>query len=1015
VAGRRKRSSSVDPLSRVRLEGEAPRAALAELEAAYEEMVVAWRPAMIDLLGETGLGKTLLVQELYRRLAARDPYWPPALVGANQRKTVVPSRERWRGAPRFFWLGLSCYPARDGSPAPVLEDSLRHQLRLHARGLLLRQQRTVTARRAAVKTASAIGQLFGLELVRTLIELFGDAREAKEIVAALRAGASDGWSSDSDQSLVRAVLEVADLINAEGASLVVVVDDAHDAHPTTLAAVERLLDAPRGMLVITTSWPTALAVQRNESYGFGAWRERVAAARRVRELRLKPLSTATLADIAARSALGSPAAADVDREAAVAIAARANGNPLALSGLLKLARRNELTLRTQDIAELEALPRDLTSLLREEWERILPDRVQLVLEIAATLGTPIHERMLMGALHALSGAGRSSVKRSIDETLRLGWMAPIFDPYGPGRSLRFAEADHRQVAEHSATALNEKSRDRLVVAAVEQALSLPERTSLYTRTAVVGHAVTLLEGRTPREALPLATMAYRLLAALLTNSDPARAARLMDLAVATHEKLEEGVDLELLDSTAYAWRKAGDGDQALAVFDATLPLALALKAQQALEAERCVEAVEVAYEGVRAELAEPGSVAPILVPTSEDHSVLVSLADMLASANVSAGYTMTAEVRPLLWRTIRGAIERGRAAEAAEVARVAFGWFAFKEADVADLERLGIPIPDLPGSHFEEEEDVASLEDTQELLARSDLDEADLDEADRALKWMGTRAESREAVSAAKTLVDRGGARYAQTLAFLALQAGDYRRAAWAYRLALSHRLEEERLPRDFPSLAPLRVALVEVLAWSGECEQALEVAEECLDIGLRAADPEQLVLAQVALAHAHISLGRYADAQEALGGAAHRLTPDIFLSHILKLRISAALCEAYGRQGDWAGIVELFNTLPPVVSCGDEAHRSWRLRGWCAVARWRLSGDAYARALLAEADLELRPQWIEATAAALEHLAAAMTDPAAGASPNWVFKVRAWLVEAVTEAGREEVAASMAAPGSRA
>lgn len=1002
MAGKRQRSSS-DPLSRVQLEGEAPLAALAELKTAYEEMVAAWRPAMIDLLGETGLGKTLLVQELYRSLAARDPYWPPALVGANQRKTVVPARERWRGEPRFFWLGLSCYPARDGSPAPVLEDSLRHQLRVHARGLLIRRRRTVAARRAAVKMAGTIGQLLGVELARTLIELLGDARETKEIVAALRAGAGGG--GDSDEGLVRAVLEVANLIDAEGAPLVVVVDDAHDGHPTTLAAVERLLASPRGVLVITTSWPTALVRQRDEGHGFGAWRERVAAARRVHELRLKPLSTATLAVIAARSALGSPAAADVDREAAVAIAARANGNPLALSGLLKLASRNGLALRAQDIVDLEALPRDPTSLLREEWERILPDRVQRVLEIAATLGTPIHERMLMGASHALLGAGRSSVNHSIDETLRLGWLAPIFDPYGPGRSLRFAEAAHREMAEHSATALNERSRDRLVVAAVEQALSLPERTSLYTRTVVVGHAVTLLEGRMSQEVIPLATAAYRLLAALLTNSDPSRAARLMDLAVATHAKLGEGVDLELLDSTAYAWRKAGDGDRALAVFDATLPLALALKAEQALEAQRCVEAVEVAYEGVRAELAEPGSVAPILVPTSEDYSVLVSLANMLAGANVSAGYTMTAEVRSLLWQTIRDAIEHGRTAEAAEVARVAFSGFAFEQTDVAGLEELGIPILEPSRSLFDEEEDVASLQDAQDLLARSDLDEADL-----ALKGMGTRAESREAVPVAKALVDRGGARYAQTLAYLALQAGDYRQAAWAYRLALRHRLEGELLPRDFPSLAPLRVALVEALAWSGEGERALEVAAECLDLGLRAADPEQLVLAQIALAHAHIALEHYADAQEALSGAADQLTPTIQMSRVLRLRIQAALCEIYGRQGDWAGIVELFNALPSVVSYGDEAHRSWRLRGWCAAARWRLAGEHYVRALLVEAELESCSQWVEATSVALEHLAASMIDQAAGASRKWVFDLRAWLVEVVAEAGCGEQAASMVA-----
>ncbi len=990
------------------LHGEAAVAALAELEACFEAVTASWRPTRFDLLGDTGLGKTLVVRELYRRLAARDPYWPAALVDSNQRKAVVPLRERWVGEPRFYWLGLSCYPAHDGSPVPVLENSLRHQLCVHARGLLIRRQRKIAARQAAIKAAGAIGELLGAGLVRTLIELFGDVRETKEIITALHAGASDHEGSDSEESVMLAVLEVADLIDADGFPMVVVVDDAHDAHPTMLAAVERLLSSPRGVLVITTSWPTALIRQRDEDRGFGAWRERVAAAHQVQTLRLNPLSTATLADIATRAAFGPTAVCSVDREAALTLAARANGNPLMLSSLLKLVSRNGLALRAQDIADLEALPRDPVSLLREEWERILPDRVQRLLEIAATLGTPIDERMLMGGLHALSGAGRPSLKRSVEETLRLGWMVPILDPYRSSLSLRFAEVDRREMAEHNAGTLIESARERLVVAAVEQALSLPKRTSFHARTAVMRHAEALLEERMPQQAIPLAIRVYRISAALLSNSDPLRAARLMDLAVETHTKVGESMDLELLDDTAHAWHKAGDGDRALAVFDTTLPLALALKAQQALEAKRCAEAIEVAYEGVCAELAEPGSVAPILIPRRQHDSVLVSLAEVLAGANTLAGYTMTDKVRPLLWETIRRATERGRAAETAEIARIAFEEFAFGEADLAGLEELRVPVPALSCSPFAVEQDAVSLEDAVQLLAQGDLDTAD-----QALKGY-TRAESREAVTVAEVLVGRGGARYAQRLADLALHAGSYGQAARAYRLALRHRIEEGA-PYDLPSLAPLRVLLANTLAWSGDGGRALAVANECREIALRAGDSEQLVPAQVALAHAHIALGQYADAREALNGTTERLTPALSWFRVFTMPIHAALCEVHGREEDWAGVVDVFNALPwSVASYGDERQDSWRIRGWCAAARWRLSGEAYARALLTEAGLEHRREWVEATDEALEHLAASMVDPVAGASSNWVFKVRLWLMEAVTEVGRGEVAASMAAVGDR-
>jgi tetratricopeptide (TPR) repeat protein len=370
-------------------------------------------------------------------------------------------------------------------------------------------------------------------------------------------------------------------------------------------------------------------------------------------------------------------------------------------------------------------------------------------------------------------------------------------------------------------------------------------------------------------------------------------------------------------------------------------------------------------------------------------------------------------VRPLLWETIRRATERGRIAESAEVARIALEGHAFSEVDLAELEKLRVPVavpPDLP---FAADQDAVSVEDAAELLAQGDLDAVD-----QTLRGVITRVESREALPMAEALVGQGGAHYAQTLASLALRAGSYGQAADAYRLALRHRLEEG-LPYDLPPLAPLRVLLAKTLAWSGDGKRAFAVAIECMEMAVRAADPRQLVPAQVALAHAHIALGQYCEARDLLRSAADRLTPAsrIFAATNMfaatSMSIHAALCEVYGREGDWAGVVDVFDALPwSVTSYGDESPGSWRIRGWCAAARWRLFGEEYAQALLAEAELEPKSEWIEATGKALEHLAASMADPVAGASSNWVFKVRLWLVEAVREAGCREVAASMAAVG---
>ena len=298
--------------------------------------------------------------------------WRPATrtgrrrsLDSNQRKAVVPLREHWKGEPRFYWLGLSCYAASDHSPAPVLESSLRYQLRAHARGLLIRRQRKIAASRPRSKRQAQLASC----RARASSGPYRAVRRCagyKEIDRRLQAGASHatgqrqrgGASCERRwRSLDRPSIPTSSSDGGGGGRC------TWDADPTMPRSrpSSALLSSRRGVLVITTSWPSALIRQRDEDRGFGVWRDHVAAAHRVQALRLNPLSPATLADIATSAASRTTAAGSVRREAALTLAARANGNPLALSALLKLVSRNGLALRAQDIADLEALPRDPVS------------------------------------------------------------------------------------------------------------------------------------------------------------------------------------------------------------------------------------------------------------------------------------------------------------------------------------------------------------------------------------------------------------------------------------------------------------------------------------------------------------------------------------------------------------------------------------------------------------------------------------------------------------------------------
>jgi hypothetical protein len=115
----------------------------------------------------------------------------------------------------------------------VLEDGLKQQLQVHARALLIRRHRTSAAKQAAVRVATALGGLIGGEAVRAVVELLGTGSEAREIVNALSAAERSGAAA-ADSDIVRATIDVADLINADGCPMVVVLDDAHDADASTL-------------------------------------------------------------------------------------------------------------------------------------------------------------------------------------------------------------------------------------------------------------------------------------------------------------------------------------------------------------------------------------------------------------------------------------------------------------------------------------------------------------------------------------------------------------------------------------------------------------------------------------------------------------------------------------------------------------------------------------------------------------------------------------------------------------
>jgi tetratricopeptide (TPR) repeat protein len=945
---------------------------------------------MINVVAETGVGKTRVVQEMYSWLAKQDRYWPPTLVGSNQRKTVIPTRARWQGEPSFIWLGLSCFAVHGTRPWPVLEDSLRRQLRVHARALLVRRYRTSAAKQAAVRAATALGGLIGGEAVRALVELLGTGSEAREIVTALLA-AEGNSSTAADSDIVRATIDVADLINADGSPMVVVLDDAHDADPSTLAAVERLLESARGVLVVATSWPTAIASQRRDGSGYGAWLQRVEANHLVEDLALERLTTETLAGIAV-SVAKSRRLGTVDREAALLLAERAQGNALLLLHLLEVASANALMLGPEYRDRLALLPSEPKDIFAEVWKRFLPEGVRQVLEVVAVLDTPVHEQLLIAATQALAKTHPISVRQTIDSALELGWLVSIPDPYSKDESMRFAEPLHGEVAGGYTSRLIDSTRQELISAAVDRALDLPARTSFHSRVGAVRHVVGLLERRLPEVENSQTVTAFVLLSHLLRSSNRRRAAQLMDLAAWAHDELGVAPDPDLLVDASVAWRSLGDFDAALAVFDSALPLMFAHKASEAICMERYAEALTAARGGLAAEIAKPGSVAT----APHERWATVSLAEVLVSICLfNWGDSLAVQAKSLFWATTKHLAAAHRMPEAsAIVGLVNENKMMWGRADIRWFKHADPPCVNPPADQNADVMNLGCLEEAQVRLS-----EDRLKEAMTALEGCSA-IERLPAVTLAEQIVRRGGDEYTHRLGTVAMRTGAFRQAVDCFKRALRYQIDRGSL--DDPDLQPLRLQLTKALVQANQIEEALTQATQSLKIAEVTQQPKGVALALIGFGQAYRALGEHAKAQEVALSAHDYFNRDGGARGSSFYENLGILCDALGAQQNWLGITEALGGIAWPLIMGDAPHYE-RVRGWATVASWRLYGKAYEEQLITKAKLKLKPWTSKAARHALEHLAAGMEETTAGASMRLLVDTRGWLIETLLDAGHKE------------
>jgi predicted ATPase len=308
-------------------------AELARLQAVVDDLVVAGRGQVLLALGEAGLGKTRMLQEL-RTLAA----------------------------DRALWLESRCLPY--GAFFDPFADILRRWL-----GVAESDPEVVVRTKARARLTGVLGPRLA-----ALLPSFGRL---------LRLRLDDGGAAPESAGIPDLPAAYAAWIEALAAQrpVVVALDDLDAAGEATGSIAGALLE-------VTDTSPVLLAYTLGpERHSRGAavrMRALTDFGHRVTELRLRPLAPEAAAEL-----LDTLAPAELDEASRAEILARAEGNPLYLEQLLKtlgergtLERHRTLTLTLQ---ARRSMPPALEGLLLSRID-LLPASARRLAQVAAVVG-----------------------------------------------------------------------------------------------------------------------------------------------------------------------------------------------------------------------------------------------------------------------------------------------------------------------------------------------------------------------------------------------------------------------------------------------------------------------------------------------------------------------------------------------------------------------------------------------------------------------------------------------------
>jgi AAA ATPase domain/Tetratricopeptide repeat len=391
-----------------------------DLRETFDEVVSGAGSRMVVLSAPSGEGKTRVVQEFYRALAADQPmphYWPPSLTDdkddwkSDRKRLAVPRFTPGPDAtiPWIYW-SVSCQRRQDGSYAQALFDDIT-QFNAHAEPLFNRISASAATGRSVDGANALIGLLGGLGFLvippvgvalagvgvaraivhnRDIVDRFNRWRELRD---QKKQGnwSLDGRSHGRKESVDDLVRNIADV--SLDIPVVIAVDDIHWGDETLIACLDGILRSSRArVLVIATSWPEEIEAPENESVvrPFSEWCSRVQVQPLSRHLNIREVEPMAEIDLQVLiQATYESVTIESDPDIATAVVAALSerfATPMGVRAFFDLSMvKKQIHHGGLSLDDLTRLPTSLSQVIVAYWEE-LPEELQSVLAIAAISG-----------------------------------------------------------------------------------------------------------------------------------------------------------------------------------------------------------------------------------------------------------------------------------------------------------------------------------------------------------------------------------------------------------------------------------------------------------------------------------------------------------------------------------------------------------------------------------------------------------------------------------------------------